>query len=79
MSIPKLTELKMKLQELLDKKYISSSVSPWEALVLFVKKKDGTLHMCINYHYLSNFTIKNKYPLPHIDELFEQVKGATLF
>eukprot|EP00253_Pinus_taeda_P031732 PITA_31732 len=79
MSVPELTELKMKLQELLDKDYIRPSVSPWGAPVLFVKKKDGTLRMCIDYRQLNKFTIKNKYPLPRIDELFDQVKGATVF
>eukprot|EP00253_Pinus_taeda_P036316 PITA_36316 len=71
MSVPKLTELKMQLQELLDKNYIRPSVSPWGAPVLFVKKKDGTLQMCIDYRQLNKLTIKNKYPLPRIDELFD--------
>eukprot|EP00253_Pinus_taeda_P012452 PITA_12452 len=79
MSVPELTELKMQLQELLDKDYICPSVSPWGAPVLFVKKKDGTLRMCIDYRQLNKLTIKNKYPLPRIDELFDQVKGATVF
>eukprot|EP00253_Pinus_taeda_P032829 PITA_32829 len=79
MSVPELTELKMQLQELLDKDYIRLSVSPWGAPVLFVKKKDGTLRMCIDYRQLNKLTIKNKYPLPRIDELFDQVKGATVF
>eukprot|EP00253_Pinus_taeda_P017694 PITA_17694 len=79
MSIPELTKLKMQLQELLDKEYIRPSVSPWGAPVLFVKKKDGTLRMCIDYRQLNKLTIKNKYPLPRIDELFDQVKGATVF
>lgn len=79
MSVPELTELKMQLQELLDKNYIRPNVSPWGAPVLFVKKKDGTLRMCIDYRQLNKLTIKNKYPLPRIDELFDQVKGATIF
>eukprot|EP00253_Pinus_taeda_P030790 PITA_30790 len=79
MSVPELTELKMQLQELLDKNYIRPSVSPWGVPVLFVKKKDGTLRMCIDYRQLNKLTIKNKYPLPRIDELFDQVKGATVF
>eukprot|EP00253_Pinus_taeda_P008664 PITA_08664 len=79
MSLPELTELKMQLQELLDKNYIRPSVSPWGAPVLFVKKKDGTLRMCIDYRQLNKLTIKNKYPLPRIDELFDQVKGTTMF
>eukprot|EP00253_Pinus_taeda_P029659 PITA_29659 len=79
MSVPELTELKMQLQELLEKNYIWPSVSPWGAPVLFVRKKDGTLRMCIDYRQLNKLTIKNKYPLPRIDELFDQVKGATVF
>eukprot|EP00253_Pinus_taeda_P003061 PITA_03061 len=79
MSVPELTELKMQLQELLDKKYIRPSVSPWGAPVLFVRKKDGTFRMCIDYRQLNKLTVKNKYPLPRIDELFDQVKGATVF
>eukprot|EP00253_Pinus_taeda_P004030 PITA_04030 len=79
MSVPELIELKMQLQELLDKNYIRPSVSPWGAPVLFVKKKDGTLRMCIDYRQLNKLTIKNKYPLPRIDELFDQVKGTTVF
>eukprot|EP00253_Pinus_taeda_P033475 PITA_33475 len=69
----------MQLQELLDKDYIRPSVSPWGAPVLFVKKKYETLRMCIDYRQLNKLTIKNKYPLPRIDELFDQVKGATVF
>eukprot|EP00253_Pinus_taeda_P029635 PITA_29635 len=79
MSVSEMTELKMQLQELLDKKYIRPSVSPWGAPVQFVKKKDGTLYMCIDYRQLNKLTFKNKYPLPRIDELFDQVKGATIF
>eukprot|EP00253_Pinus_taeda_P029666 PITA_29666 len=79
MSVPELTELKMQLQELLEKKYIRPSVSRWGAPVLFVRKKDGTLRMCIDYRQLNKLTINNKYPLPRIDELFDQVKGATIF
>eukprot|EP00253_Pinus_taeda_P031475 PITA_31475 len=79
MSVPELTELKMQLEELLEKKYICPSVSPWGAPVLFVRKKDGTLRMCIDYRQLNKLIVKNKYPLPRIDELFDQVKGVTIF
>jgi hypothetical protein len=79
MSLPELTELKIQLQELLDKEYIKPSVSPWGAPVLFVKKKDGTLRLCIDYRQLNKVTIKNKYPLPRINDLFDQVGGAKIF
>jgi len=79
MSPPELIELKMQLQELLDKGYIRPSVSPWGAPVLFVKKKDGTFKMCIDYRKLNKLTIKNRYPLPRIDDLFDQVRGASIF
>ncbi|KAA0060440.1 retrotransposon protein [Cucumis melo var. makuwa] len=74
-----LKELKMQLQELVDKGYIRPSVSPWGAPVLFVKKKDGTLRLCIDYRQLNKVTIRNKYPLPRIDDLFDQLRGAALF
>jgi hypothetical protein len=79
MSTPELTELKMQLQELMDKQYIRPSVSPWGAPVLFVKKKDGTFRLCIDYKQLNKMTIKNKYPLPRIDDLFDQVGGDNIF
>ena len=79
MSLPELMELKMQLQELLDKGYIRPSVSPWGAPVLFVKKKDGTFRMCIDYRQLNKLTIKNRYPLPRIDDIFYQVRGASVF
>ena len=68
-----LKELKEQLQELLDQWFIQPSVSHWGAPVLFVKKKDGTLRFCIDYRGLNQITVKNKYPLPHIEELFEQL------
>ncbi len=79
MAPAELKELKVQLQELLDKGFICPSVSPWGALVLFVKKKDGTLRLCINYRQLNKVTVKNRYPLPHIDYLFDQLKGAAIF
>ena len=75
MSIPELTELKIQLQELLEKGYIKPSVSPWGVPVLFVKKKDKTLRLRIDYQHLNKVTIKNKYPLPRINDLFDQVGG----
>ncbi|XP_077251803.1 uncharacterized protein LOC143891031 [Tasmannia lanceolata] len=74
-----LEELKKQLQELLDKGFIRPSVSPWGAPVLFVKKKDGSMRLCIDYRELNNVTIKNKYPLPRIDDLFDQLQGAMYF
>ena len=72
-------ELAKQLQELLDKAVIRPSVSPWGAPVLFVKKKDGSMRLCIDYRELNKLTIKNKYPLPRIDDLFDQLKGACYF
>ena len=72
-------ELAKQLQELLDKGVIRPSVSPWGAPVLFVKKKDGSMRLCIDYRELNKLTIKNKYPLPRIDDLFDQLKGAVCF
>ena len=74
-----LKELKLQLQELLEKGFIRPSVSPWGAPVLFVKKKDGTLWLCIDYRQLNKLTVKNKYLLPKIDDLFDQLKGASIF
>ena len=79
MSILEILELKMQLQELLENKYIRPSVSLWGAPVLFVKKKDGTLRLCIDYKKLNKVTVKNKYPLHRIDDLFDQMRGAKLF
>jgi hypothetical protein len=67
------------LEELLKKAYICPSVSPWGAPVLFVKKKDGTLRLCIDFRQLKKYTIKNKYPLPRIDDLFDQLRGEKIF
>ncbi|KAJ9536443.1 hypothetical protein OSB04_un000378 [Centaurea solstitialis] len=72
-------ELSNQLQELLDKGFIRPSSSPWGAPVLFVKKKDGSFRMCIDYRELNKITIKNRYPLPRIDDLFDQLQGATYF
>src|SRR5262249_45402946 len=74
-----LVELKKQLQDLLDKGLIRPSVSPWGAPVLFVEKKDGSFRMCIDYRKLNHVTMKNKYPLPRIDDLFEQLQSARVF
>ena len=70
MAPDKLKELKAQLQELLDKGFFRPSISPWGALVLFMKKKDDSLRLCIDYRKLNKVTIKNKYPLPRIDDFF---------
>ncbi|KAI3821572.1 hypothetical protein L1987_09140 [Smallanthus sonchifolius] len=72
-------ELASQLQELSDKGFIRPSHSPWGAPVLFVKKKDGSFRMCIDYRELNMLTIKNRYPLPRIDDLFDQLQGSTCF
>ncbi|TLX69787.1 hypothetical protein E9993_22755 [Labilibacter sediminis] len=72
-------EVMSQLQELLDKGFIRPSSSPWGAPVLFVKKKDGSMRMCIDYRELNQVTVKNKYPLPRIDDLFDQLQGASYF
>jgi hypothetical protein len=79
MSTPDLFELKLQLKEMWNKCYIRPSVSPWGSPSLFVKKKDGTLRLCIDYRQLNNMTIKNKYPLLRINDLFDQLRGATIF
>ncbi|XP_014755974.1 uncharacterized protein LOC106866382 [Brachypodium distachyon] len=79
MAANELAELKKQLQELQEKGYIRPSSSPWGALVIFVQKKDGTQRMCVDYRSPNEVTIKNKYPLPRIDDLFDQLEGATVF
>ena len=74
-----LKELRDQLQELMKQKFIQPSTSPWGAPVLFVKKKDGTLRICIDYRGLNQMTVKNKYPLPYIEELLDQLQGAKVF
>ncbi|GKE70993.1 putative reverse transcriptase domain-containing protein [Tanacetum coccineum] len=74
-----LQELSTKQQELSDKGFIRPSSSPWEASVLFVKKKDGSFRMCIDYRELNNLTMKNQYPLPRIDDLFDQLQGSRVY
>ena len=75
----KLQELKVQLKELLDRGFIKPSTSPWGAPVLFPKKKDKTLRLCIDYRQLNRVTIKNRYPLSRIDDLFDQLRGAWVY
>ena len=79
MAPSELKELKVQLQDLVDRGFIRPSVSPWGAPILFVKKKDGSLRLCVDYRQLNKVTIKNKYPLPRIDDLFDQLQGASVF
>ncbi|GJS49337.1 putative reverse transcriptase domain-containing protein [Tanacetum coccineum] len=72
-------ELSKQLQELSEKGFIRPSSSPWGAPVLFVKKKDGSFRMCIDYRELNKLTIKNRYPLPRIDDLFDQLQGSSVY
>ncbi|GJV12200.1 putative reverse transcriptase domain-containing protein [Tanacetum coccineum] len=72
-------ELSTQLQELSDKGFIRPSSSPWGAPVLFVKKKDGSFRMCIDYRELNKLTVKNQYPLPRIDDLFDQLQGSSVY
>ena len=74
-----LEEIKKQIKELLEKGYIRPSSSPWGAPVLLVEKKDGSLRMVVDYHALNEVTIKNKYPLPMINDLFDQLQGAKVF
>jgi hypothetical protein len=79
MSVPELDELKKQLHDLLAKGQIRISKSPYRSPVLFVKKKDGTMRLCVDYRALNKMTIKNKYPLPRIDELMDRLLGAKCF
>ena len=79
MAASELAELKKQLEELQRIGFIRPSSSPLGAPVLFVKKKDGSMRLCVDYRALNEVTIKNKYPLPRIDDLFDQLKGAKYF
>ena len=72
-------ELSEQLPELTDRGFIRPSTSPWGAPVLFVKKKDGYMRMCIDYRGLNKLTIKNRYPIPMIDDLFDQLQGSSVY
>jgi hypothetical protein len=79
MSMNELVELRKQIVELQAKGFIHPRSSTWGALVLFVEKKDGAQWMCVDYHSLNEVTIKNKYPLPRCEDLFNQMKGASVF
>jgi hypothetical protein len=79
MSTPELQELRMQLKELLDRDLIHTSVSFWGVPVIFIGNKDGSWRLCIDYSQLNKATIKNQYSLPRIDDLFDQMKGTTVF
>jgi hypothetical protein len=79
MATLELAELKEHIKELLEKGFIHPSSSPWGAPVIFVLKKDGTQRLCMDYRALNEVTIKNKYPLHRIDDLFDQLHGASVF
>jgi hypothetical protein len=79
MSHEELKELKVQFEELLTKGYIKPSKSPYGVLVFFVRKKDGTLRMCMDYEALNKVIVKNRYPLPRIDDLFDQLLGVKMF
>jgi hypothetical protein len=79
MATPELAELKEHIKELLEKGFICPSSSPFGAPMIFVPKKDGTQRLCVDYHALNEVTVKNKYPLPRIDDLFDQLNGACVF
>jgi hypothetical protein len=79
MTTPELVELKEHIKELLEKGFSHPSSSLWGAPMIFVPKKDGTQRLCVDYHALNEVTVKNKYPLPRIDDLFDQLYGACVF
>jgi hypothetical protein len=79
MATPELAELKEHVKELLEKGFTCPSSSPWGAPVIFVPKKDGTQRLCVDYRALNEVTVKNKYPLPRIDDMFDQFRGACVF
>nr|GEV03900.1 putative reverse transcriptase domain-containing protein [Tanacetum cinerariifolium] len=79
LALSKMKELAEQLQEPSDKGFIRPNSSPEGALVLFVKKKDGSFRMCINYHELNKLTVKNRYPLPRINDLFDQLQGSSVY
>jgi len=79
MAPAELVELKKQIEDLMEKQFIRPSTSPWGAPVLLVKKKDGSSRLCVDYRQLNKMTIKNKYPLPRIDDLMDQLHGSSVF
>jgi hypothetical protein len=79
MSTQELKELQMQLEEILKKGYTCPSVSPWGLPILFLKYKDGTLRLCIDFRQLNEVTMMNTYPLPRVDDLFDQLRGTWIF
>ena len=79
MAPSELKELKLQMEELVNKGFVRPSASPWGPPVLFVKKNYGSLRLCIDYRELNKVTIHNQYPLPRIDDLFYQLQGARVF
>jgi len=77
--VSELGEFKKQLKELLEKQFIRLNISSWGAIVLLVKKKDGSMRLCVDYRQLNKVTIKNRYPLPRIDNLMDQLVGAEVF
>ena len=74
-----LKELKVQMEDLVNKGFVKPSTSPWGVPVLFVKKNDGNLRLCIDYRELNKVTIRNQYPLPRINDIFDQLQGARVF
>ena len=79
MASAELKELKVQMEEMVNKGFVRPSTSPWGAPVLFLKKKDGSMRLCIDYRELNKVTIRNQYPLSRIDDLFDQLQGAKVF
>jgi len=79
MTLAELAEFKKQIEDLLEKKFIRPSASPWGAPLLLVKKKDSSSRLCVDYRQLNKLTIKNKYPLSRIDDLLDQLRGAAVF
>ena len=79
MALAELVELKKQIEELMEKRFIRPSTSPWGAPVLLVKKKDGSSHLCVDYRQLNKMIIKNKYPFLRIDDLMDQLHGSSVF